>query len=59
MHTILSRVRLNKKQIISMFVFMLLASVAEMMLPTMLAGMIDKINKLFLETLEGVSIKMY
>jgi len=41
MRTILSRVRLNKKQIISLFVFMLLASVAEMMLPTMLAGMID------------------
>jgi len=42
MRTILSRVKLNKKQIISLLVFMLLASVAEMMLPTMLADMIDK-----------------
>lgn len=41
MGTILSRVKLNKKHIISLLLFMLLASVAEMMLPTLLAGMID------------------
>ncbi len=41
MRTILSRVKLNKKQIIGLLLFMLVASVAEMLLPTMLASMID------------------
>lgn len=41
MGTILSRVKLNKKHIVLLLVFMLLASVGEMMLPTLLAGMID------------------
>lgn len=41
MGKILSRVSLNKKHIISLLLFMLVASVAEMMLPTLLAGMID------------------
>lgn len=41
MKTILSRVKLNKKYIVWLLIFMLAASVAEMMLPTMLATMID------------------
>ena len=41
MRTILSRVRLNKKQIIGLLLLMTAASVAEMLLPTMLAAMID------------------
>ena len=41
MRTIISRIRLNKKQIILVCVFMLLSSVGEMLLPTFLAKMID------------------
>ena len=41
MRTVLSRIRLNKKQIILVCVFMLLSSVGEMLLPTFLAKMID------------------
>ena len=41
MRTIFSRVRLNRKQIIGLVLLMLVASVAEMLLPTMLASMID------------------
>ena len=41
MKTILSRVKLNTKHIVWLLIFMLAAAVAEMMLPTMLANMID------------------
>lgn len=41
MKAILSRVKLNKKHICLLFLFMFIAAVAEMMLPTMLANMID------------------
>ncbi|MCM1166944.1 MAG: ABC transporter ATP-binding protein/permease [Lachnospiraceae bacterium] len=41
MGTILSKVKLNKKYIVMLLIFMLIASVAEMMLPTLLANMID------------------
>lgn len=42
MKKILSRVQLNKKQIVSLLFFMLVSALAEMMIPTMLAQMIDK-----------------
>ena len=41
MRTIFSHVRLDKKKIVGLIIFMLVSSVAEMMLPTMLANMID------------------
>ena len=41
MKTILSRVKLDTKHIVWLLIFMLAAAVAEMMLPTMLANMID------------------
>lgn len=41
MVTILLRIKLNRKHIIYLLLFMLVASVAEMLLPTMLASMID------------------
>ena len=41
MRAILSRVKLNKKQIVGLLLLTLVASVAEMLLPTMLASMID------------------
>ncbi len=41
MKAILSRVKINKKHIILLLLFMLAAAIAEMMLPTMLAKMID------------------
>ena len=52
MRTILSRVRLNKKQIISSGVIFLIVARYSVKMRTM----IDKINKLFLETLEGVRV---
>ena len=42
MGTILSRIKLNWKQVMSLMMLTLLASLATMMLPTMLATMIDK-----------------
>lgn len=42
MGTILSRIKLNWKQVVSLMMLTLLASLATMMLPTMLATMIDK-----------------
>lgn len=41
MGAIFSRVKLSKRQVILLIVFMLVAAIAEMMLPTMLANMID------------------
>lgn len=41
MKVILSRVKLNKKHIALLLLFMLVAAITEMMLPTMLASMID------------------
>ena len=42
MDTILSRIKLNWKHVVSLMILTLLASLATMMLPTMLATMIDK-----------------
>ena len=42
MGTILSRVSINKKRVAWLLVLMLVSSVTEMMLPTLLASMIDK-----------------
>lgn len=42
MGTILSRVSINKKHVASLLVLMLVSSVTEMMLPTLLASMIDR-----------------
>jgi ABC-type multidrug transport system fused ATPase/permease subunit len=42
MKTILSRVKLNGKQVILLLVLILAGALTEMMLPTLLAGMIDK-----------------
>lgn len=39
--SILTRVKLSKKYISFLFLFMFIASIAEMMLPTFLASMID------------------
>lgn len=41
MRTILSNIRVNKKSVISLLVLMLIASLGEMLLPTLLAKMID------------------
>lgn len=41
MRTIMSHVKLNKRHIFLLFLFILIASLAEMMIPTMLANMID------------------
>lgn len=41
MYTIIKRIKFNKKHIIQLIVFMMIASVAEMILPTSLAYMID------------------
>ena len=42
MGTILSRVSINKKHVASLLVLMLVSSITEMMLPTLLASMIDR-----------------
>lgn len=42
MKTIFSRVKLNRKQIAALLAFMMAASITEMMLPTLLAAMIDR-----------------
>lgn len=42
MRTIFSRIKLKRKYVVGLIFFMLAAAVAEMMLPTMLAQMIDK-----------------
>ena len=41
MYTIIKRIKFNKKHIIQLIVFMMIAAVAEMILPTSLAYMID------------------
>ena len=42
MKTIFSRIKINKKHVAALLIFMLTASVTEMMLPTLLASMIDQ-----------------
>ena len=42
MRTLLSRVKINKKYLVGLLVLMLVGSVTEMMLPTLLASMIDR-----------------
>lgn len=42
MKTIFSRIKINKRHVAWLMIFMLVASVTEMMLPTLLAGMIDQ-----------------
>ena len=42
MGTILSRVSISKKHVVWLLVLMLVSSVTEMMLPTLLASMIDR-----------------
>ena len=42
MRTLLSRVKINKKYLAGLLVLMLVGAVTEMMLPTLLAAMIDR-----------------